>query len=209
MSDSDDNSIKIILLGESGVGKTNLINVFIGREFNQHSEATSMSYNFEGEINYKKKPYKYFIWDTCGMEKYRSINKMFIRDSKIILIVYSIDNRKSFNEVKFWINYTKENLKGGKYIMALVANKSDLYEENQMVMDEEGEEVAKKYSIDFLTTSAKTSSKSFQDFVNKLIAIYIEKYFGSANDGEDIQTIKINNFKHKNNKNKTPKKKCC
>ena len=58
--------------------------------------------------------------------------------------------------------------------MALIANKNDLYEENQMVMDEEGEEVAKKYGIDFLTTSAKISSKSFQDFVNKLL-LYIQK----------------------------------
>ena len=148
MSDSDDNSIKIILLGESGVGKTNLINVFIGREFNQHSEATSMSYNFEGEINYKKKPYKYFIWDTCGMEKYRSINKMFIRDSKIILIVYSIVDKRSFNEVDFWINFVKENVGGDKYIIALVANKSDLFEE-QIVMEEDGREIAEKYGIEF------------------------------------------------------------
>ena len=201
--------IKIILLGDTGVGKTNLIYAFLNSGFQDYPGSTLASYSFEGDYIYKNNSYKYNIWDTVGQEQYRSINKMFIRGSKIVLIVYSIDDRDSFNSVNFWINYVKKNLKGDKYIMGLIANKSDLYEENQMVMDEEGEEVAKKYGIDFLITSAKTSSKSFQDFVNKLIAIYIEKYFGSANDGEDIQTIKINNFKHKNNKNKTPKKKCC
>ena len=201
--------IKIILLGESGVGKTNLINIFLNYGFQDYPGGTLAAYSFEGNYIYKNKSYTYTIWDTAGQELYRSINKMFIRDSKIIVIVYSIDNRKSFNEVKFWINYTKENLKGGKYIMALVANKSDLYEENQLVLDEEGESIAKKYGIDFLTTSAKTNGKNFQYFVNKLIAIYIEKYIESGNSGEDNQTIKINNFKHKNGKNKQSKKKCC
>ena len=69
---------------------------------------------------------------------------MFIRGSKIILIVYSIDSRDSFNSINFWINYAKENLKSNKYIMALIANKNNLYEENQMVMDEEGKDVSKK-----------------------------------------------------------------
>ena len=201
--------IKLLLVGDSGVGKTNLIYVFLNNSFQDYPGSTLASYSFEGDYFYKNNSYKYNIWDTAGQEQYRSINKMFIRGSKIILIVYSIDSRDSFNSVNFWIDYVKKNLKGDKYIMALIANKSDLYEENQMVMDEEGEEVAKKYSIDFLRTSAKTSGKSFQDFVNKLIAIYIEKYFGTANDGEDIKTITIKNFKHQSNKNKVSKKKCC
>ena len=200
--------IKIILLVDSAVGKTNLLNVFLNYDFQDYPGCTLASYSFEGNYSYKNNSYKYIIWDTAGQEQYRSINKLFIRGSKIILIVYSIDCRESFNSVNFWINYVKENLKGGKYIMALVANKSDLYEQ-QIVNDEEGEEAAKKYGIDFLTTSAKESRKSFQDFVNKLIAIYIEKYIGAANDGEDIKTIKIKNFKHKSNKNKASKKKCC
>ena len=202
MSDSDDNSIKIILLGESGVGKTNLINVFFGREFNQHSEATSMSYNFEGEINYKKKPYKYFIWDTCGMEKYRSINKMFIRDSKIILIVYSIVDKRSFNEVDFWINFVKENVGSDKYIIALVANKSDLFEE-QIVMEEDGREIAEKYGIEFFTTSASTNSKPFQGFVNKLIINYID-----LSEKKEEKKVEIKEAKIDEKKEEKSKKKC-
>ena len=140
--------IKIILLGESGVGKTNLINVFLNYGFQEKAECNLASFCFEGEYNYKNKSYTYTIWDTAGQEKYRAINKIIIRGSKIILIVYSIISRQSFNEVDFWINYVKENLGDDKYIMALVANKSDLYEK-QIVDDEEGESIAKKYGIDF------------------------------------------------------------
>jgi len=121
--------IKIILLGESGVGKTNLIYAFLNYGFQENPGCTLASFSFEAEYNYKNKSYTYTIWDTAGQEQYRSINKIFIRDSKIILIVYSIDNRKSFNEVDFWIKYVKENLKDDKYIIALVANKNDLYED--------------------------------------------------------------------------------
>ena len=125
MANTDEDDIKIILLGQSGVGKTNLINVFVGKQFDNSTETTSTSYCFEGEYNFNNKPYRYNIWDTAGQEKYRAINKMFIRGSKIIFIVYSIDSRDSFNNVNFWINYAKENLKSNKYIMALIANKND------------------------------------------------------------------------------------
>ena len=159
--------IKIILLGETGVGKTNLIRVFFGMEFKENFLSSSSSDCFEGELKYKDTSYKFFLWDTAGQEKYRAINKMFFRDAKIILIVYSIVDKHSFDEVDFWIKYVKENLKNEKYIIALIANKNDLYEQ-QIVMDEDGKEAAEKYEIDFLTTSAKSDAVSFKEFVNKL-----------------------------------------
>ena len=195
----NEDGIKIIILGQSGVGKTNLINVFIGAEFQEYSETTTVSC-IEGKITYQNKSYTYNLWDTAGQEQYRSINKLFLRNAKIILIVYSIDNRNSFNEINYWINSVKENLGDDKYIMALVANKSDLYEK-QIVDDEEGEEVAKKYGIEFLTTSALTSPDSFKDFVNKLIINYIEMSKGNLNEKE---SIKLN----KKSKSKSKKKFC-
>ena len=192
--------IKIILLGESGVGKTNLIYAFLNYGFQENPGCTLASFSFEAEYNYKNKSYTYTIWDTAGQEQYRSINKMLIRGSKIILIVYSIISRESFNEVDFWINHIKENIKNDNYIIALVANKSDLYEK-QIVDDEEGEEIAKKYGIEFLTTSALISPDSFKDFVNKLIINYIEMSKGNWNEKE---SIKLN----KKSKSKSKKKFC-
>jgi len=200
-------SIKVILLGESGVGKTNLINAFCNLEFQKYSDSTSVSICNEVKYNYKNNTYTILIWDTAGQEKFRSINKFVIRDSKIVIIVYSIDNRNSFQEVDFWINYTKENLGNDNYIMALVANKIDLFED-QVVPDEEGEEAAKKYGIEFIVTSALTNKKRFQYFVNKLIADYIEKYMTNTkkSSGKENKNIKINS---EENQDKKQKKKCC
>ena len=200
-------SIKVILLGESGVGKTNLINAFCNLEFQKYSDSTSVSICNEVKYNHKNNTYTILIWDTAGQEKFRSINKFVIRDSKIVIIVYSIDNRNSFQEVDFWINYTKENLGNDNYIMALVANKIDLFED-QVVPDEEGEEAAKKYGIEFIVTSALTNKKRFQYFVNKLIADYIEKYMTNTKkpSGKENKNIKINN---EENQDKKQKKKCC
>ena len=198
--------IKITLLGETGVGKTNLINAICDLEFQTNSGGTSGSYCMESEYKYKNNSYIYSIWDTAGQERYRSVNKFIIRGSKIILIVYSIDNKKSFNEVNYWINYVKENVGDDKYIMALVANKSDL-DEYEKVKYEEGLEVAKKYEIEFLTTSALNERKIFKEFVNKLIEIYIEKYIGKENIGNgNVNKNLIINSKEKNDNNQ---KKCC
>ena len=198
--------IKVILLGEVGVGKTNLINVLFGMDFKENVASTSGADCFEGELKYQEKSYKYFLWDTAGQEIYRAINKIFIRDAKIAIIVYAIDNQHSFEEVDFWINYVKENKGEDKYLIALVANKSDLYEK-QMVMDEEGQEAAKKHNIDFLTTSAKTDAESFREFVNNLIIKYINLTEGKeTNNDAKKDSIKINNGDKNDGQNK---KKCC
>ena len=204
MADEENNvkkDIKIILLGETGVGKTNLINVFFGLKFEDQIDSTLASYCNEGKFNYNNESYNYAIWDTAGQEKFRAISKLFIRDAQIILIVYSIINRKTFEQVNFWLNLVKENLENNTYILGLVANKIDLYE-HQIVTDEEGKKIAKENNIDFLVTSALKSPETFRKFVNKLLVKYIEKE-GQKMGNND--SIKING----DIKNKTNKKQCC
>ena len=204
MADKENNvkkDIKIILLGETGVGKTNLINAFFGLKFQDQIDSTLASYCNEGKFNYNNESYNYAVWDTAGQEKFRAISKLFIRDAQIILIVYSIINRKTFEQVNFWLNLVKENLENNTYILGLVANKIDLYE-HQIVTDEEGKKIAKENNIDFLVTSALKSPETFRKFVNKLLVKYIEK------EGQKIgnnDSIKIND----DIKNKTNKKQCC
>ena len=204
MADKENNvkkDIKIILLGETGVGKTNLINVFFGLKFEDQIDSTLASYCNEGKFNYNNESYNYAIWDTAGQEKFRAISKLFIRDAQIILIVYSIINRKTFEQVNFWLNFVKENAENNTYILGLVANKIDLYE-HQIVKDEEGIKIAKENNIDFLITSALKSPETFRKFVNKLLVKYIEKE-GQKMGNND--SIKING----DIKNKTNKKQCC
>ena len=182
----DEEPIKIILLNTgTGVGITQLINVFDGNNFEADSETTTNAYHIQGEFKYANKSYKYELWDSGGgQDKYRSLKDIYIKFSKILVIVYSIDDRQSFDDIDYWINKVKtlkENQKDDEYILALVANKWDLYKENSddyrkpQVSEEEGENASKKYKIVFFRASAKKDAKSFKDFINELIINYIEK----------------------------------
>ena len=200
MNISDDD-IKIVLLGDVGVGKTNLMNVFFKQEFKNDPFSTTNPYCLQKEIKRGKNTYTYSIWDTAGQEKYRSITKQFIRDAKIILLVYAIDNRKTFDDIDDWINFVKENKGGDKCLMALVANKCDLIDD-QKVSDEEGEEFAKKFGFEFLITSAFLSAESFRKFVVKLINIYIDLIKQTEKKSNDNIKINSKNLTKQNKKKK-------
>ena len=199
---SDDDSIKIILLGESGVGKTNLINISLDREFEQNSTSTIHSSYLEGILDYNNKKYTYALWDTAGQEIYRSLNKIFIKGSKIILFVYAINNDQSFKEIEYWINSAKEALEEGKYVMALVGNKSDLYEDQQ-VPDDKAKEFADKYHMKLEITSALSDQAGFKHFLKELIIDYIES-LGSEEEDNNLSLKLRNPGKQEKKKNK-----CC
>ena len=210
---TEEKRIKIVLIGESGVGKTNLISVAMGNPFQKDVEPTISSSYYEGNIIVNNKQYNYSLWDTAGQEAYRSLNKMFINGSKIVLVVFAINSRESYKEVDFWVNYAKETLGQKKYVLALVGNKSDLYEE-QEVPDEEifkkGEEINAKVKI----TSAAEDAVGFRQFLDQLLKEYITK-IGFEKD--DAQTFSLDAEKEEENKDGNNdanvdiknKKKCC
>ena len=165
-------SIKIILLGESGVGKTNLINVVMDKQFEQNTLTSIHSSYLEGSIEYDNKKFEYSLWDTAGQEVYRSLNKIFIKGSKIVICVYAIDSNESFQQMEFWINYAQEILEKDQYILAILANKSDLFED-QAVPDEEGRQLSDKYKAKFYITSAISDVSGFKKFIKELIVDYI------------------------------------
>ena len=174
---SEEKIIKVIFLGCSGVGKTNLIQVAMDNPFQEKSESTFISSFYENEIIIQDKKYMYTLWDTAGQEEYRSLNKSFIINSKIIFIVFAVNDRKSFEEVDFWIKYVNDILEKGKYIMALVANKSDLIDE-QEIPDEEimkkGEELGIKVKI----TSALEDAIGFKIFLKELLKDFVKSGIG-------------------------------
>jgi len=197
---SDYNDIKVILVGETGCGKTNLIRVTLGYPFEMSLESSLTSSYTQYSIEVNNKKYQCLLWDTNGHEKARHLNKLFIKDSKIVLIVFSMNYHREFEEVDFWYNYTKEILGEDGYIIALVGNKSDLFE-MQAVSDEEIEEKAKELNIKYKITSAKTDNKGFRKFLDELLEEYINKYH--PEEYKDPKTIKIESGKKKNkDKNK-------
>ena len=173
--------IKIILLGESGVGKTNLIRVSTGEEFEQNSMSSSSGSYKEGYyITSNQKKYVYHLWDTAGQEAYRSLNKIFIKNAKVVIFVYAIDNEASFKELRYWIDLARAEL-GDDSVMGIVANKIDLYEEQQ-VREEVGIEFAKKENVKFRATSALTEPMGFKSFMEELLIDYIKKVDPTCKD---------------------------
>ena len=150
---------KVVLLGESGVGKTSIIAQFTAGKFDPDC-VTSLSAQFISktvEFQNLGKAIKFDIWDTAGQEKYRALAKIFYKDAKVIFLVYDITDAKSFNELKsYWHGVVKAN-GDSDAIIAIVANKNDLYD-NAQVKNEEGEEFARSIGAIFQSTSAKSDS---------------------------------------------------
>ena len=169
------NTIKVILVGDSGTGKTNLITVAAGFEFNSNSLTTTSCSYVQKIIKKEGKEYKMHLWDTIGQEKYRSLTKIFLKDSKIVIFVYDITNKDSFESLVFWKKIIDEVV-GDTPIFGVVGNKNDLYFDEK-VKEEDGEEYAKNIGAKFILTSAKNDSKGFIQFLNIMLDEFLKKGF--------------------------------
>ena len=192
--------IKVILLGDSGVGKTNLINVAVGIKFQEMLESTCSSSFVTKHFIKQNTRYTLNIWDTAGQENFRAMTKLFIKNSKIVIFVYAIDNKNSFNDLNYWIS-TTQSLLGEEALFAIAGNKSDLYM-NEKVKQKEAKDLADKIGAKFKIVSAKINAKGFIDFLEELLDDYIDNKECDIND-ESFE-IKKENFKKK-----SLKKKCC
>jgi small GTP-binding protein len=149
-------AVKVVLLGESGVGKTCIISQFTEHKFDQ-GVLSSLSAQFVSKtIEYIDfgKAIKFDIWDTVGQERFRSMAKIFYKDAKVVVFVYDITSLKSFDAIQnFWYNEIKNNCDVTP-VIALVGNKTDLYED-QKVDISDARNFAKKIGAIFQLTSAK------------------------------------------------------
>lgn len=179
------NGIKVILLGESGVGKTSLINVSVDFDFNENIESTYYNSFVRKCLKINNEKYVINLWDTIGQEKFRSLTKLFFKDSKIVILVYDKANKKSFEELNYWNDEVKKILgdDDDKYIKAVVGNKEDLDEEE--VDENEAREFAKRIKAKFTMASAKKNEKGFVNFLEDLLDNYITKNKGKLNENKD------------------------
>ena len=154
-----ENEVKVVLLGETAVGKSSIIKQFVDHEFDSEV-GPSISSKFvskEMELKEINKEIKINLWDTAGQERYRSLAKIFYKDAKVIVFVYDITTEYSFNELKnYWYEETRSNTDGSP-ILAVVGNKIDLYKD-QKVSNNDGKEFADKIGAIFQTTSAQSDS---------------------------------------------------
>ena len=208
----DKKAIQIVFVGESGVGKTNLIRISNDEPFQKERNCTISSSFLEKDIIVNNKLYSYNLWDTAGQEVYRSLNKIYLKNSKIVFVVFALNDKKSFQQVDFWINSTKETLEEGKYIMALVGNKLDLQDE-QEVTDEEVKKKADELKIDFKLTSAVEDAVGFRLFLEDLIKKFINNIGFNAEEEEESFNLKEGKKNEENDAvnvvDLNKKKKCC
>ena len=176
-------SLKIVLLGEPGVGKTCIITQFV-EEFFQSDTQSSSTGTFSSRtcIYGNNKFLKLDIWDTAGQEQYRSLTKLFYKDANVAILVYDITSKQSFDELKgYWANQVKES--GPTDILLVIcANKSDLINIEQ-VDEEEARNYAKEIGALFCLTSAKSA-----DGISDLFLQIAQKHLGI----DDVKLLKNN-----------------
>ena len=194
---------KVVLLGESGVGKTSIIAQFTSGKFDPDC-VTSLSAQFISktvEFQNLGKEIKFDIWDTDRQEKYRALAKIFYKDAKVICLVYDITSEKTFNEIKtYWYEMVKSHA-DPDVLIAVVANKSDLYD-NAEVKNEEGEEFAKSIGALFQSTSAKSDTG-----ITNLFDNIGQKYFNPNFDATSLDKQQQEEYQKKKTEEKQKKKK--
>ena len=210
---------KVILVGESGVGKTSIISRYIKNWYNDDHPSTLSPLSLKKNIIIDGYNIDLEIWDTAGQEQYRSIASLFYKDALICILVYDITKRKSFENIQsYWhFSVTENGLKG--IIIGVAGNKNDLYEKEEV-----SEKEAKEYS-DYINASFKLVSAKNNTSINELFEQLVTKFIGSEfmkklipqyisdedNKLWEKRKIKLedNDGDDKDDDNKKKKKTCC
>ena len=158
MPNKDDSpSVSIIVLGDTGVGKSCLLLQFIDNRYTlMHDLTIGIDYGAK-IIKIDEKDVKLQIWDTAGQESFRSIARSYYRDAEIAFLVYDCSRRESFNHIYRWLAEAKQFGKPD-LMFGLISNKSDLPDSRRQVTYDEGKNLAAEHGIAFFEVSAKTSA---------------------------------------------------
>tara|TARA_B100000674_G_C37978072_1_gene980502 strand:+ start:6982 stop:7599 length:618 start_codon:yes stop_codon:yes gene_type:complete len=189
---------KVILVGNSGVGKTSMLSRYVDKVFDSNFLMT-IGVDFKvKKLELNCKSIKLQIWDTAGQERFRTINSAYYRGSNGIILVYDVSNRKSFEDIKDWLGELDDHC-SKETIKVLVGNKSDV--EFRSVSIEEAENFAEKYGMSYIETSAKNNKNIETIFLKLAVDIY---KLSQNNEKKNTDVIVLTDTK-----SKRIKKKCC
>ena len=171
-----DITIKLLLIGNAYVGKTLIVQKFLDNTFSKTTMTTigvDLQYKVL-DINGKK--VKYLIWDTAGEDRMKTMTYAYYRGCHVVLIVYDVTSKKSFENVTTWVEcvdkFAKTNV-----LRILVGNKTDL-EDKRVISKEEGKKLAEENGLKFYEISAKTMNglvEMFEDVAKEYVQIYEQK----------------------------------
>ncbi len=199
--------LKVLVIGDSSVGKTNFIFRFIDDRFSL-AYITTVGFDYRSKIITLpkiKKKVKLQIWDTAGQERYNAINKNLFQKVQGVILMYDITNRTSFENINKWLVLLSQSV--ADKIKILVGNKLDLSDTDRIVTEDEGQNLAEQNDMLFFETSSKTGENVEKIFISMAQSIYenLSNDFNSAISGND--SIELTARKsHFNNKKK---KECC
>ena len=200
LAEEYDLMFKILLLGDSGVGKSSLLLRYTKNEFISDMRSTigvEFALKYITIDNYQL---KIQIWDTAGMERYRSITNAYYKGAKGVIVLYDICRKKSFENVDKWIDDFKSKADDDAVII-LIGNKSDL-DDKREVSKEEGESKAQMNKFAFMETSAKENNnvqKAFETLFSEIVKIYKNKNIIDLNDNKERDEKKKKNTKENGN----------
>lgn len=179
---------KVLLIGDSGVGKSALLTRFTDRTFSD-SYMITIGVDFKIQtIKLDDKIIKLQLWDTAGQERFRTITSAYYRGANGIIIVFDVSDKETFDHVKIWMSEI-ENYANDVKVM-LIGNKNDIEGSKRQVSYEEAKEFADKLGISYIETSAKTSINVKEAFINMA---YELKQFYTSRSLLDIRTLHKNN----------------
>ena len=209
--------LKYIIIGDSAVGKSNLLLQYSQGQFNPEYKLTIAVEFGTKNIEIRKKIYRIQIWDTAGQENFKSITRAYFQSSACAIVVYDISSRDTFNNASNWIEDCKSQCSKTTF-MVLVGNKLDLANERQ-ISTGEGQELADKYGMLFFETSAKDGTnvdKIFNESADNIAKNIDKKYYDLEDEDCGIKqginmitTNKLTIDKDNDKKYNKKKKKFC
>ena len=180
--------LKLIVVGNQGTGKSCILNRFVNETFEENYQAT-IGLDFQSKnITIHDQDVRLIIYDTAGQEKFRSLIPMYIREAQIILLIYDISDKASFDSMPKWIQEVNDILKKD-VVFALVGNKIDLEQERKVTF-EEGKKLADQHNFIFQEVSAKNGS-NFEKLYMKLCIINSGKNLKKEKEGKNNLILKL------------------
>ena len=196
----------VSILGESQVGKTSMISVKSGLQFNEKQIATVGIDNFIDKKVIDNKEYKFKFFDTAGQERYNSISAQTIKIADGFILVFSVTDRGSLEKISFWMKSIEENTNIKDKVIILVGNKIDMERE---ISHEEANNFAKENNLKYFETSAKTGYGIDETF-NQLYQDIYELNKKDNPENEKNKNIQLENTNNDEPNEKGKKKsKCC
>lgn len=209
--DEYDYLFKVVLIGDSGVGKSNLLSRFTRNEFNLESKSTIGVEFATRSIQVDGKTIKAQIWDTAGQERYRAITSAYYRGAVGALLVYDIAKHLTYENVERWLKELRDHADNNIVIM-LVGNKSDL-RHLRAVPTDEAKAFAEKNNLSFIETSALDSTNvetAFQNILTEIYKIVSQKQIRDSPDDDNSPSNNVQTIHVAPTDNNAPKQqKCC